>query len=28
VDGVSTSTFRGIPVRRVDALLQNEARVV
>ncbi len=28
VDGVATTTFRGIPVRKVDALLQNEARVV
>lgn len=27
VDGVATSTFRGIPVRRVDAMLQNEARI-
>lgn len=27
VDGVATTTFRGIPVRKVDALLQNEARV-
>lgn len=28
VDGVATSTFRGIPVRRLDALLETEARVV
>jgi hypothetical protein len=28
VDGISTSTFRGIPVRKVDALLETEDRVV
>ena len=28
VDGVATSTFRGIPVRKLDALLETEARVV
>lgn len=28
VDGVATSTFRGIPVRRLDALVETEARVV
>lgn len=27
VDGVATPTFRGIPIRTVDALLQNEAAV-
>jgi hypothetical protein len=27
VDGVATSTFRGIPVRQVDALLETEATV-
>jgi len=28
VDGVATSTFRGIPVRKVDALIETEAVVV
>jgi hypothetical protein len=28
VDGVATPTFRGIPIRKLDALLQSEARVV
>lgn len=28
VDGVATSTFRGIPVRKLDALVETEARVV
>ncbi|MHB1098106.1 MAG: major capsid protein [Burkholderiales bacterium] len=28
VDGVATSTFRGIPVRKLDALIETEARVV
>jgi hypothetical protein len=28
VDGVATSTFRGIPVRKLDALVDTEARVV
>lgn len=28
VDGVATSTFRGIPVRKLDALTETEARVV
>lgn len=28
VDGVSTPTFRGIPIRRSDSLLNTEARVV
>ena len=28
VDGVWTPTFRGIPIKRVDALLTTEARVV
>lgn len=28
VDGIATSTFRGIPVRKLDALVETEARVV
>lgn len=28
VDGIATATFRGIPIRKVDALLETEATVV
>lgn len=28
VDGIATSTFRGIPIRKLDGLLETEARVV
>jgi len=27
VDGIMVPTFRGIPIRKVDALLENEAAV-